>query len=236
MKRRLVIIGMKRLLVLGFVIVFALGTGVLALAGNNPLKIDPKKTALLVIDVAKDMMDEGRAFHKAGTWKYVKKHNTIENIARAMDLCEKKGILVIRIWIEFRPGYEGLPNRGFMGPLMRQKGPFFIEHTEGAEPAKGLEVRPGQLEVIKRRFNSFYGTELESLLRARDIDTLLITGVTCAKCVNCTIVGAVDRDYNVIALRDAMAGYTDEECEIMFTKVWPGWRVKVVTVDEALGR
>ena len=70
----------------------------------------------------------------------------------------------------------------------------------------------------------------------RDIDTLLITGVTCSKCVNCTIVGAVDRDYNIIALRDAMAGYTDEECEIMFTKVWPGYRVKVVTVDEALGR
>jgi nicotinamidase-related amidase len=46
----------------------------------------------------------------------------------------------------------------------------------------------------------------------------------------------VDRDYNVIALSDACAGYTDEECEIMFTKVWPKWKVKVVTVDEALGK
>ena len=196
---------------------------------------DPKKTALLVIDVQKEMTEESGAFQKTGVWKIIKERRIVENIARAMTLSEKKGILVIRIRHVHRPGLEELPDRGFLAQRIREFGGFFIENTKGIEYASGLgELKKGQIEIIKRRFSAFYGTDLETILRARDIDTLIITGLGCYNCTGCTVASAVDRDYNIIVLRDCVAGLTDEQCEIMLGKVWPFWNIKIVPVDEAL--
>lgn len=110
-----------------------------------------------------------------------------------------------------------------------------IEHTWGTEALAGLETKKGQIEVVKRRFNSFHNTDLKMYLDALGVNTLLITGVSCHMCVNGTIVGAIDHDYFVIALHDAIAGPSEGLCNMLFTKLWPLWAVRVVTVEEALG-
>ena len=199
-------------------------------------KIDLGKPALLVIDVANDVCDEKGVLNKLGVWKYGKEHGTFKNIAKAIKLAEKKGIPIIRIWIDFLPGMPDVPKRGFFYGAKVKFGDFFIEHTWGAKPFAGLEPGEGQLEVIKKRFNSFHNTNLKPLLDALGVDTLIITGVSCHACVNGTIVGANDWDYKLIVLHDAIAGPSEGMCNFLFTKLWPSWGVKVVTVSEALGK
>jgi ureidoacrylate peracid hydrolase len=197
--------------------------------------VDLGNPALLVIDVANDVCHEKGVLNKLGVWKYANEHGTFTNIATAIELAEKKGIPVIRIWIDYLPGMPDVPKRGFIYDAKVKFGDFFIEHTWGAEPFKGLEPKKGQLEVIKKRFNSFHNTNLKPLLDALGIDTLIVTGVSCHACVNGTIVGGNDWDYKLIALHDAIGGPSDGMCSFLFEKLWPSWGVKVVTVSEALG-
>jgi ureidoacrylate peracid hydrolase len=57
------------------------------------------------------------------------------------------------------------------------------EGTWGAEFHRGLEPRPGEMIVTKHRYSAFIGTDLDMLLRARGVKSLLVTGVGTGMCV-----------------------------------------------------
>jgi len=69
------------------------------------------------------------------------------------------------------------------------------------------ELRPaaGDVVIYKTRYSGFYKTELESLLKARDIKHLLVTGCTTSVCVESTIRDAMFRDYHCVLLADCTA-------------------------------
>ena len=192
------------------------------------------KTALLTIDVGNDMMDEKGVFGSFGTGTYAKKHGVAANIAQAIEIAEKKNIPVIRVWIEYEPGMPEVycSKTGQFRKIADKMGKFFVKGTWGAEPFPGLEVKEGQIQVFKERMSAFYGTNLESILKGLGVNTLIVTGVTARGCLNATLVGAADRDYNIIALRDCIAGGNEEICNFLFEKVWPFWKVKVTTLAE----
>lgn len=75
----------------------------------------------------------------------------------------------------------------------------------------GLEVMPALLDpeydiVIhnKKRYDCFYATELDHVLRSRGIDTLLLTGVNTNSCVLATSVAGNTRDYAVVVVEDCV--------------------------------
>ena len=212
--------------------IISIGLAVIVAILFTPLvnaEIIPKETAILVIDVHNDVLDEKGALAFAGVWKYAKDHNTIANIAKAIGLCEKKAIPVIRVGLHFHHGYPSVPDRGFSIFFKEHKA--FLEGTWGAENVPGLKIKHGQIEMGKKRFSSFYGTELDTLLRGFGTTTLIICGVSAHACVNAAIVDAVDRDYNVIALKDCIAG--PEPLVDCAFKLWSSWKVKVITLEEA---
>jgi len=53
--------------------------------------------------------------------------------------------------------------------------------------------------------------------------------------VSSTLVGAADRDYEVVALKDCIAGGSEEICTFLFEKVWPFWKINVTTLDAYFG-
>jgi len=107
------------------------------------------------------------------------------------------------------------------------------EHL-GGQGGKRLELKEGQLVVIKKRQGAFYGTELEMLLRNLGVNALLVTGVSVHACVNATIVGASDRDFDIIALSDCCAVPSEEISDFFFTKGWKSYGVKVMALSEIL--
>jgi ureidoacrylate peracid hydrolase len=76
-----------------------------------------------------------------------------------------------------------------------------------------LEVLPTDLKVKKNRFGAFVpgSSELHSILQARNIDTLIITGTATNVCCESTARDAMMLNYKVIFVSDGTATYNDDE-------------------------
>ncbi len=73
-----------------------------------------------------------------------------------------------------------------------------------------MDISEDDFIVIKHRISPFYGTDLETVLRANKVDTLYIAGVSTNMAVELTAREAHDRDYNVVVLSDACGSYNKE--------------------------
>jgi nicotinamidase-related amidase len=76
-------------------------------------------------------------------------------------------------------------------------------------------LRPlaGDLEIAKPLYSCFMGTDFASMLAARGVDTLVVTGMTTECCVDSTVRDAFHRDINVFVVADACAAYDLAEHE-----------------------
>jgi len=72
-----------------------------------------------------------------------------------------------------------------------------------------LHPQPGDLQVSKTLFSCFSGTNLDADLRARGIDTLVVTGMTTDCCVDCTVRDGFHRNYDLFVVADACAAYDE---------------------------
>jgi ureidoacrylate peracid hydrolase len=79
----------------------------------------------------------------------------------------------------------------------------FVEGSHEAEYVPELVLVPGGLHIIKRRYSSFEGTELEGILRTLGVTTVVITGYMTNFCCDTTARAAHDRDYQVDFIADA---------------------------------
>ena len=108
---------------------------------------------------------------------------------------------------------------------------------EGAALWHELDIRPGDEILIKRRFSAFIqgSSDLEIRLRARGIDTLLITGTATNVCCESTARDAFMLNFRTTVISDANAAATDElhnaSLGLLFTRF-----TDVMTTDEAVER
>ena len=85
------------------------------------------------------------------------------------------------------------------GPSDPDLAPF----TNGWRLHPNLQVQPGDITLRKTTCDAFYGTSLETELRARGITTLLLTGFATDFCVDSTVRSAASKDFAVIVVADA---------------------------------
>jgi len=79
----------------------------------------------------------------------------------------------------------------------------------------------GDLVVTKSRINAFAGTDLELLLRAKDIDTLVLFGIATSGVVLSTTLAAADADYRLFIVKDCCADLDPTVHECLIEKVFP---------------
>jgi len=84
------------------------------------------------------------------------------------------------------------------------EGPHCLEGDPDTELA--LDPAPGDHLLVKRRYSCFYNTDLEILLRALGVGTLVLAGALTDVCVHYTAVDAHQRDFVVRVLTDCVAG------------------------------
>lgn len=83
-----------------------------------------------------------------------------------------------------------------------------LKHQLPGSP--GLEVMPELLEASdivirnKKRYDSFAATELDHVLRSRNLDTVLLTGVNTNSCVIATTIAGNTRDYSMVVVEDCV--------------------------------
>jgi nicotinamidase-related amidase len=94
-----------------------------------------------------------------------------------------------------------------------------------------LEPLSTEIVVVKRRVSAFTGSDLEVVLRAADVDHLVLAGIATSGVVLSTLREAADRDFRLTVLHDACADRDDEVHRVLTEKVFPR-QADVVTVDE----
>lgn len=187
------------------------------------LKIDPARTAVLSMDI------------QAGIASiYVKDQGLLERAASVLRRARKMGICVIHVQVGFRPN---LPEIGTRNPLFsavkasakHQK--LFQGELGAIHPAVAPEG--DDIIITKHRVSAFAGTDLDMILRAKDIDTLVMFGIATSGVVLSTALQAGDADYRVIVVKDCCADLDAEVHACLVEKVFPR-QASVVTADEAV--
>lgn len=88
--------------------------------------------------------------------------------------------------------------------------PHCVTGTWGSEIIPELAPKPGEIVVHKKRFSGFYGTDLETLLSGKGVDTVRVAGVCTSICVMDTVGDLANRDYRVIVSRQEVADFDSE--------------------------
>ena len=157
-----------------------------------------EKTAMLVVDMQNDFVQEGAPIEVPHARAMVPRLN------RLLDVCRAHKIPVIYIHHVIRGGNIDAGRLADHHAAIRNN-KAIIAGTPNVEIYEGLKPHPGDLMVAKPRYSAFYGTDLEAILRSKSIDTLLISGTVTNVCCDSTARDAFSRDYKVIFLSDGTA-------------------------------
>ena len=106
-----------------------------------------------------------------------------------------------------------------------------MENTEDCEIIPSALPTENETVIIKKRFSSFYETELEEVLQQNKIDTLFIAGFSGDVCVRMTTMDAFNRGYNLFWISDCIDSLF-EDYKKSEQYIQNLTKLKVVTIDE----
>jgi nicotinamidase-related amidase len=158
-----------------------------------------------------------------------------EFIARAAGViraARSAGMQVIHVQVGFRPGLPEVSVRNKLFASIKSN-PQHQSLFQGAAGAihPGLGPEANDLVVTKHRVSAFTGTDLEMLLRAKEIDTLAMFGIATSGVVLSTLLEAGDADYRVLVIEDCCADLDAELHTALLKRLFPK-RAEVLTADE----
>lgn len=203
-------------------------------------RLDPRTTALIVIDMQRDFCDPGGYMHARGD-DVSAARAIIPTIVNVRELASRCGILIVQTREGHRPDLSDLPESkrrktaragaeiGSAGPLGR----LLVRGEPGWDFVPELAPDPGAIVIDKPGTGAFHGTDLDHVLRTRRIDNVVLVGVTTGVCVSSTAREACDRGYNVLVLEDCCAepDPVNHELAIKLLQIEGGYIAAVATAD-----
>jgi ureidoacrylate peracid hydrolase len=179
--------------------------------------LDPKRTALVVIDLQNAFMDDevGHAVCPAA-------RDIVPAVNRLAGAVRTSGGAVFWIKNTFNESCltEWSVMQDISTPAMRAKrAAAMSEGTKGHDLWPALDVRPEDEIVKKFRFSAFLpgASELPARLKARGFDTVLITGTVTNVCCESSARDAMMSNYRVVMISDGNAAATRAEHEASLT-------------------
>ncbi len=170
---------------------------------HKKLVLNPKKSALLVIDMQNDFLNPKTPAYTENA-KYI-----VANIQEIVKIARKKKIPVIyTAHCHQDPKIDGGMTAQWW-PEIRNK-ETLVTGTKGAEIIKELKPLPKEKIIYKHRYSAFYNTDLEIYLRGLCVTDLIITGIMTGICVESTARDAFFRDFRVFVVGDATAAGEEE--------------------------
>jgi nicotinamidase-related amidase len=176
-----------------------------------PLSFDPARSAVLSMDLQTGIVSayakEPQAFvaRAAGVLRH----------ARELGMC------VIHVQFGFRPNMPEVTLRNALVGAIKNS----ARHQEFFQGPSGA-IHPGvapegdDIVVTKHRVNAFVGTDLELILRAKEMDTLILFGIATSGVVLYTLLHAADADYRLVVLKDCCADRDEETHACLVDKIF----------------
>jgi nicotinamidase-related amidase len=163
--------------------------------------LDRAKTAVLSMDIQKATVRRSAMFRERNVGRAAKS---------VLEAARKAGILVVHVVIDYQPAFFSPRNKFLQTvrvPALSAPGIDVAKLLEIVDEVKPLADEP---LIRKPRMNPFFGTALESMLRSREIDTVLLMGVATEFVVEAAARHAADADFRVLVLEDCCAAFSEE--------------------------
>ncbi len=193
--------------------------------------MDPKSTALVLIEFQNDFTSEGGTLHGAVA-DVMAATNTVGNAKTALEAARDAGAAVIHSPISFAPGYYEISAHpyGILAGVVSSNS--FVKGTWGCEIVG--DVAPGDGEIVlegKRGLDAFGSTNLDFILRSKGIKTVVLAGFLTNCCVESTMRSAYEKGFEVYTLTDAVGATSLEEHANAIKYDYPMFS-KPITTDE----
>lgn len=159
-----------------------------------------KNSALLVIDMQRFFFSENEELNNT---------NIVQNCAELINMARNKKIPVINIMTVYRDDMVDWPNSWRIGDSSWCNN--LIEGKKTAELAQGLVFDLDDFHVVKKRFSSFFNTNLDDILRNLKINEVFLIGYSADVCVRYTAVDAYNRGYNVTLIKEGIESFREEK-------------------------
>jgi ureidoacrylate peracid hydrolase len=179
----------------------------------EPLDILPATTALVVVDMQNAYLSKGGYLDRVG-FDVSTSPPVIERAAQVLAAARRAGLFVVHL----QNGFDPLQTEagGATAPVWHKSNALKYMRANPSERGKLIThgtwdyafvepMRPvaGEAIVPKARYSGFAGTNLEQLLRARGVTTLLLIGVNSNVCVESTLRDAYHREFFALMASDA---------------------------------
>ena len=194
-----------------------------------PWEFDKTKAVLLVIDMQNDFVNEGAIMEVPMA------RQNLPNMKKILDSCRANGIPVIYTVHVLLDQFNVSPLEVAYQPWLKESG--LRANSKGVQVVDALRPLPHEIVLQKHRYDAFYNTNLETLIRnirgAGVADTVIITGTVTSVCCESTARSAFMRDFKVVFVSDACGGF-DEESHQASVNMMGRVFARVMTTEELI--
>jgi nicotinamidase-related amidase len=177
------------------------------------------QSALLVMDVQRVVVDR------------YPDPDYLPRLREATEAARAARLPIIYVVVGFRPNYPEISARNKMFGALVLGGRMPASSDEAPQIHPDLAPRPEDVVVTKRRVSAFAGSDLEIVLRAGEIDHLVLTGIATSGVVLSTLRQAADLDFGLTVLADGCLDADPEVHRVLTEKVFPS-QADVTTVAD----
>ncbi len=188
-----------------------------------PNSVNAVGTALLLMDFQNDIVP---------LIAENKRSMLLSNAAALLARARQIGMPVFFVVVGFRDGYPEVNERNKSFSGIKAAGRM-KQGTPGFEIDARIAPQANEAVIVKKRVNAFFNTDLETLLGARGVTRLILSGIATSGVILSTTRWAADRDYSIVVVSDA-CGDADDEVHRVLTEKVLARQASVVTTSALL--
>jgi nicotinamidase-related amidase len=176
----------------------------------EPIVLDAKSTALVLIDLQQGIVGRDTAPHPAA--------KVLANAVRLADRFRQLAAMVVLVRVSFSADGRDVLAAPVDSPFTVRPGQM---PPNWSEISPELGPRTGDLIITKHQWGAFYGTEMDLQLRRRRVRSIVLGGIATNFGVESTARDAWERSYELIFAEDAMAGMSAEAHQFAVSNIFP---------------
>lgn len=194
--------------------------------GRDFFSVHLRSTALLVVDMQNGFVAEGATYETPGARAIIPRLEHLLRFAR------ERAMPIVWTQSDHSAPYSGVLLAKF--PTIREDKYLWKGTTSFELYPRMPQPLEGESRVVKHKYDAFFETDLDAILRNQRVDTVIITGTATNVCCESTARSAFFHDYRVVFLSDCTASF-DEAMHQASLKTIDMFFGRVMTTDELLG-
>jgi ureidoacrylate peracid hydrolase len=179
-------------------------------------KVRPGRSALIVIDMQNDFCAAGGMMDREGL-DLTDVQKMADRLPAFIQAARAAGVLVVFVRNVYSTANNIYLSDSWLEQASRKRQGSYTRREVCAEDSwegdfyGDIRPLPSEPVVTKHRYSAFYNTDLDTVLRANGVRSIVLTGVATNVCVETTAREGFVRDYYVVMVKDGVATYSDED-------------------------